>query len=213
MSIGLIGKKLGMTQVYVNDAAIAVTVIDVKDNQIVQVKTTDKDGYSAVQIGYDEKKESRLSKPALGHFKKHGAAPKYSVQEFRAAEADIPASGTVIGAEKFDVGQYVDVIGVTKGLGFAGVVKRYNFKGQPQSHGSMMHRRTGSIGCRLTPGLVWKNQKMPGRHGFDRRTVQNLKVIQSRPEDGVLLISGAIPGPKGSYVVVRPSKKKSVAKK
>jgi large subunit ribosomal protein L3 len=213
MSIGLIGKKLGMTQVYVNDAAIAVTVIDVKDNQIVQVKTTDKDGYSAVQIGYDEKKESRLSKPALGHFKKHGAAPKYSVQEFRAAEADIPASGTVIGAEKFEVGQYVDVIGVTKGLGFAGVVKRYNFKGQPQSHGSMMHRRTGSIGCRLTPGLVWKNQKMPGRHGFDRRTVQNLKVIQSRPEDGVLLISGAIPGPKGSYVVVRPSKKKSVAKK
>jgi len=213
MSIGLIGKKLGMTQVYVNDAAIAVTVIDVKDNQVVQVKTTDKDGYSAVQIGYDEKKESRLSKPALGHFKKHGAAPKYSVQEFRAAEADIPASGTVIGAEKFEVGQYVDVIGVTKGLGFAGVVKRYNFKGQPQSHGSMMHRRTGSIGCRLTPGLVWKNQKMPGRHGFDRRTVQNLKVIQSRPEDGVLLISGAIPGPKGSYVVVRPSKKKSVAKK
>ena len=213
MSIGLIGKKLGMTQVYVNDAAIAVTVIDVKDNQVVQVKTTDKDGYSAVQIGYDEKKESRLSKPALGHFKKHGAAPKYSVQEFRADEADIPASGTVIGAEKFEVGQYVDVIGVTKGLGFAGVVKRYNFKGQPQSHGSMMHRRTGSIGCRLTPGLVWKNQKMPGRHGFDRRTVQNLKVIQSRPEDGVLLISGAIPGPKGSYVVVRPSKKKSVAKK
>ena len=213
MSIGLIGKKLGMTQVYVNDAAIAVTVIDVKDNQVVQVKTTDKDGYSAVQIGYDEKKESRSSKPALGHFKKHGAAPKYSVQEFRAAEADIPASGTVIGAEKFEVGQYVDVIGVTKGLGFAGVVKRYNFKGQPQSHGSMMHRRTGSIGCRLTPGLVWKNQKMPGRHGFDRRTVQNLKVIQSRPEDGVLLISGAIPGPKGSYVVVRPSKKKSVAKK
>jgi large subunit ribosomal protein L3 len=212
MSIGLIGKKLGMTQVYVNDAAIAVTVIDVKDNQVVQVKSTDKDGYSAVQIGYDEKKESRLSKPALGHFKKHGAAPKYSVQEFRASEADIPASGTVLGAEKFEVGQYVDVIGVTKGLGFAGVVKRYNFKGQPQSHGSMMHRRTGSIGCRLTPGLVWKNQKMPGRHGFDRRTVQNLKVIQSRPEDGVLLISGAIPGPKGSYVVVRPSKKKSVAK-
>ena len=213
MSIGLIGKKLGMTQVYVNDAAIAVTVIDVKDNQVVQVKTTDKDGYSAVQIGYDEKKESRLSKPALGHFKKHSAAPKYPVQEFRAPEAELPASGTVLGAEKFEVGQYVDVIGVTKGLGFAGVVKRYNFKGQPQSHGSMMHRRTGSIGCRLTPGLVWKNQKMPGRHGFDRRTVQNLKVIQSRPEDGVLLISGAIPGPKGSYVVVRPSKKKSVAKK
>ncbi len=213
MSIGLIGKKLGMTQIYVNDAAIAVTVIDVKDNQVVQVKTADKDGYSGVQIGYDDKKESRLSKPALGHFKKHSASPKYAVQEFRAAEADIPASGTVLGAERFEVGQYVDVIGVTKGRGFSGVLKRYNFKGQPASHGSMMHRRTGSIGCRLTPGLVWKNQKMPGRHGFDQRTVQNLKVIQSRPEDGVLLISGAIPGPNGAYVVVRPSKKKSVVKK
>jgi large subunit ribosomal protein L3 len=214
MNISLIGKKIGMTQVYINDGeAVAVTVVDVRDNQIVQVKNTAKDGYSAVQVGYDEKKESRLNKPALGHFSKHKATPKYIVRESRVAEADVLESGTVIGAERFEAGAWVDVIGVTKGKGFSGVMKRYNFKGQPASHGSMMHRRTGSIGCRLTPGLVWKNQKMPGRHGFDQRTVQNLKVIQSRPEDGVLLISGAIPGPNGSYVMVRAAKKKQNAKK
>lgn len=112
----------------------------------------------------------------------------------------------------FANGQIVDVIGTTKGKGFQGVVKRYNFAGQPQTHGSMMHRRPGSIGCRLTPGLVWKNQKMPGHDGVDRRTTQNLVVVQSRPEEGLLLIKGSIPGNKGSIVVVRPGKK-AVAKK
>ena len=214
MSISLIGKKIGMTQVYINDGeAVAVTVVDVKDNQVIQVKKAATDGYNAVQLGYDEKKESRLNKPALNHFKKHKATPKYIVRESRVDEVSTIESGTVIGAEHFEAGAWVDIIGVTKGKGFSGVMKRYNFRGQPASHGSMMHRRTGSIGCRLTPGLVWKNQKMPGRHGFDQRTVQNLKVIQSRPEDGVLLISGAIPGPNGSYVMVRPAKKKQNAKK
>lgn len=214
MSIALIGKKLGMTQVYINDGeAVAVTVVDVKDNQIVQVKKTATDGYNAVQVGYDDKKEARLNKPALAHFKKHGAKPKYIVRESRVEESELLESGTVLNADLFAAGTWVDVIGTTKGKGFSGVMKRYNFRGQPASHGSMMHRRTGSIGCRLTPGLVWKNQKMPGRHGFDRRTVQNLKIVQSRPEDGVLLISGAIPGPNGSYVMVRPAKKKQDAKK
>lgn len=212
MSIGLIGKKVGMTQVYLKDgSAVAVTVIDVAGNQVVQVKNADKDGYTAVQVGYSDKKEARCSKPELQHFKKHNAAAKYVVREFR-TEGEAPEAGSTLGADKFADGEYVDVIGTTKGKGFSGVVKRYNFKGQPASHGSMMHRRTGSIGCRLTPGRVWKNQKMPGRHGFDRRTTQNLKVVQSRAEDGVLLIAGAVPGPNGSYVIVRPAIKKQTKK-
>ncbi len=211
MSLGLIGKKIGMTKVYTDKGeAIAVTVVDVSGNAIVQVKQqASKDGYSAVQVGYGEQKESRLNKPTIGHFKKHNSAPKRIVKEFRLQSDDqLPAAETKLGADLFSVGQWVDVIGTTKGKGFQGVVKRWNFAGQPQTHGSMMHRRPGSIGCRLTPGLVWKNQKMPGHDGVERVTTQNLKVVQSRPEDGLLLISGAIPGNKGSIVVVRPAKKK-----
>lgn len=211
MSLGLIGKKLGMTKVYTEKGeAIAVTVVDVSGNALIQVKqASGKDGYSAVQLGYDDQKESRVTKPLLGHFKKHGVTAKRIVKEFRlASDEQLPAADAKIDASLFSNGQWVDVIGTTKGKGFQGVVKRWNFAGQPQTHGSMMHRRPGSIGCRLTPGLVWKNQKMPGHDGVDRVTTQNLKVIQSRPEDGVLLISGAIPGNKGSIVVVRPAKKK-----
>lgn len=211
MALGLIGKKLGMTKVYTDKGeAIAVTVVDVSGNKVIQVKQkSGKDGYSAVQVGYGEQKEFRVSKPLLGHFKKHGSTPKRIVKEFRFASDDqLPAAETELKADLFAAGQWVDVIGTTKGKGFQGVVKRWNFSGQPATHGHMMHRRPGSIGCRLTPGLVWKNQKMPGHDGVERVTTQNLKVIQSRPEDGVLLISGAIPGNKGSIVVVRPAKKK-----
>ncbi len=211
MSLGLIGKKLGMTKVYTDKGeAIAVTVVDVSSNAVLQVKqTSGKDGYSAVQVGFEDQKESRLTKPQLGHFKKHGSSAKRIVKEFRlASDEQLPAADFKLDASLFSNGQWVDVIGTTKGKGFQGVVKRWNFAGQPATHGSMMHRRPGSIGCRLTPGLVWKNQKMPGHDGVDRVTTQNLKVIQSRPEDGVLLISGAIPGNKGSIVVVRPAKKK-----
>ncbi|MCW0216963.1 MAG: 50S ribosomal protein L3 [Prosthecobacter sp.] len=211
MSLGLIGKKVGMTKVYTDKGeAIAVTVVDVSGNALIQVKqASGKDGYSAVQLGYEDQKESRLTKPQLGHFKKYGVSAKRIVKEFRVTSDDqLPAADATIDASLFSAGQWVDVIGTTKGKGFQGVVKRWNFAGQPQTHGSMMHRRPGSIGCRLTPGLVWKNQKMPGHDGVDRVTTQNLKVIQSRPEDGVLLISGAIPGNKGSIVVVRPAKKK-----
>lgn len=212
MSIGLIGKKVGMTQIYGKDGrSIAVTVVEVGGNQVVQVKTAEKDGYNAVQVGFDEKRESRCTKPEIGHCKKNNATTKYILREFH-VEGEAPEAGTQLGADKFAVGDYVDVIGTTKGKGFTGVMKRYDFSGQPASHGHMMHRRTGSIGCRLTPGRVWKNQKMPGRHGHYRRTTQNLEVIQSRPEDGVLLISGAVPGPNGSYVIVRPAKKKQAKK-
>ncbi len=202
MSLGLIGKKVGMTKVYdENGVAIAVTVVDVSGNNIVQVKqAAGPDGYAAVQVGYDDQRESRMSKPRLGHFKKHGSGPKRIVREFRMTGDDqLPAGDTPLGADLFPVGAFVDVIGTTKGKGFQGAI---------MTHGSMMHRRTGSIGCRLTPGLVWKNQKMPGHDGVSRRTTQNLKVIQSRPEDGVLLISGSIPGSKGGYIIVRPAKKR-----
>jgi large subunit ribosomal protein L3 len=211
MAIGLIGKKLGMMKVYTDKGeAIAVTVVDVSGNSIIQVKQkSGKDGYSAIQVGYGDQKEFRVTKPLLGHFKKSGSAPKKVIKEFRVASDDqLPAADAKLDASLFSAGQWVDVIGTTKGKGFQGVVKRWNFSGQPATHGHMMHRRPGSIGCRLTPGLVWKNQKMPGHDGVERVTTQNLKVVQSRPEDGVLLISGAIPGNKGSIVVVRPAKKK-----
>lgn len=214
MSLGLIGKKVGMTKVYdENGVAIAVTVVDVSGNSIVQVKqAAGSDGYAAVQVGFEEVRESRVSKPRLGHFKKHGSAPKRVVREFRLSGDDqLPAGDTPLGADLFAAGSFVDVIGTTKGKGFQGVIKRHGFAGQPMTHGSMMHRRPGSIGCRLTPGLVWKNQKMPGHDGVVRRTTQNLKVIQSRPEDGVLLISGSVPGSKGSYVIIRPAKKRPAA--
>lgn len=212
MSLGLIGKKLGMTKVYTDKGeAVSVTVVDVSGNTVIQVKRSDgKDKYTAVQVGYgDQNKESRVTKPLLGHFKKHGVEkPKRIVKEFRLVNDDsLPAADAKLDASIFSNGQVVDVIGTTKGKGFQGVVKRWNFSGQPATHGHMMHRRPGSIGCRLTPGLVWKNQKMPGHDGTTRCTVQNLVVVQSRPEEGVLLIKGALPGNTGSIVVVRPGKK------
>ncbi len=209
MSLGLLGKKLGMTHIYDDKGkAVAVTVVDVSENEVTQVKNQASDGYSAVQVGCSDKRESRSNKPEIGHFKKAGVAPKYHAREFRVAEGTAPALGTKLGTEHFATGQFVDVIGITKGKGFAGVVKRYHFGGLRMTHGSMMHRRTGAIGCRLTPGRVWKNQKMPGHMGSDRRTTQNLVVVGSRPEDNIIFISGSIPGAKNSLVVIRPAKKR-----
>jgi large subunit ribosomal protein L3 len=210
MSLGLLGKKLGMTRLFDQQAGsmIPVTVIDVSGNSLLQAKTPEKDGYSAVQVGYGDQKEQRVSKPDLGRFKKAGANPKRFVQEFRfETGASLPESHP--GMDTFKEGQWVDVIGTTKGRGFQGAVKRHGFGGLRMTHGSMMHRRTGAIGCRSTPGRVWKNQKMPGQMGGERSTVQNLKIVAVRPEDGVILVSGAVPGAKGGFVTVRPAKKKT----
>ncbi len=213
MKIGLIGKKLGMTQVYTDKGeALPVTVIQVAGNQVLQVKTQEKDGYSAVQLGFDDKREKNVTSPLKGHFKKAGATPKRVLREYR-IDGEAPAAGTVFGPEVFTAGDFVDVIGESKGRGFQGVVKRYDFRGQPATHGSMMHRRTGSIGCRLTPGRVWKNQKMPGHMGTDKRTTQNLQIVQSRPDDGVILVKGCVPGHINAYVFVRPAIKKQAAAK
>ena len=210
MSIGLIGKKIGMTRIFTDKGeSIAVTVIDVSDNVILQKKTQEKDGYTAVQVGYDDQKESRMNQPLGGHFKANGSGPKRVVREFRLDSDEQLPEGTHPGVDLFEEGQWIDVIGTSKGKGFQGTMVRHNFKGQRQTHGSMMHRRTGAIGCRSTPGRVWPGQKMPGQLGNDRRTVQNLKVVKKRPEDNVILVSGAVPGAKGGYVIIRPSKKKA----
>lgn len=211
MSLGLLGKKLGMTRVY-NDKGVStpVTVIAAAGNKILQVKTADTDGYVAVQVGFDDQKPSRVGKAQTGHFAKTSSSPKKFIREFRSAVAE---AGADIPVTTFEVGQFVDVIGQSKGKGFQGVMRKHNFQGQPASHGSMMHRRTGAIGNRSTPGRVWKNVGMPGHMGDERVTVQNLQVVQVREGDGVILVSGAVPGAKGTYVIVRPAKKKSAVKK
>jgi large subunit ribosomal protein L3 len=210
MSLGLLGKKIGMTRLFDQQAGIMipVTVIDVSGNTILQSKTPETDGYTAVQVGYGDQKEQRVTKPALGIFKKAGSTPKRFIQEFRVENGvELPTEHP--GLETFTEGQWVDVIGESKGRGFQGAVKRHGFGGLKMTHGSMMHRRTGAIGCRSTPGRVWKNQKMPGHMGTTRATVQNLKIVAVRKEDGVILVSGAVPGSNGNYVTVRPAKKKS----
>ena len=209
MSLGLIGKKVGMTRVFNKEtgAMVPVTVIDVAGNTFGQVKTVEKDGYSAVQVAFDSQKESRLSRPVAGHFKKLGIEPTKLLKEFRVEEGTLPEAHP--GCDLFEEGAWVDVIGTSKGKGFQGVMRRHNFHGSPMTHGSMMHRRTGGVGACATPSRVWKGQKMPGRMGNERKTVQNLKVVQVRKDDQVILVSGPVPGARGSYVVIRPAKKKN----
>jgi large subunit ribosomal protein L3 len=209
MKIGLLGRKIGMTRVYeANGKATPVTVIEAGENTIVQIKTEEKDGYDAVQVGFDTQKESRVTKPLLGHFKKANSAPKKFVKEFRTSAGAPVDATTKIGVDQFQPGEFVDVIGRSKGKGFQGVVKKHGFAGQPAAHGSKMHRRNGAIGNRSTPGRVWRNMGMPGHLGDDRVTVQNLRIVQVRPEENVILVCGAVPGSNGSYVVLRPAKKR-----
>ncbi len=216
MSIGLLGKKLGMTRVYDEKGrATTVTVIEARGNRILQVKSKETDGYAAVQVGFGEQKPSRVPKPQAGHFAKSESTPKRFIREFRLEEGAAAPESADIPLTIFEIGQYVDVIGQSKGKGFQGVMKKHNAAGQPAAHGSMMHRRTGAIGNRSTPGRVWKNLGMPGHLGDERVTVQNLQILQIREEDGVILVDGPVPGAKGSYVVVRPAvkRKKTATKK
>jgi large subunit ribosomal protein L3 len=212
MKIGLLGRKVGMTRVYeANGKVTPVTVIEAADNTIVQIKTDETDGYSAVQVGFDTQKESRVTKPLVGHFKKANSAPKKFLREFRLTDGAAVDTATKIGLDQFQTGDFVDVIGRSKGKGFQGVVKKHGFAGQPAAHGSKTHRRNGAIGNRSTPGRIWKNMGMPGHLGDDRVTVQNLRIVQVRPDENVILVCGAVPGSNGSYVVLRPAKKKQDA--
>ncbi len=206
---GLIGKKLGMTQVYDdNGHHVPVTVIQVGPCVVLQRKITARDGYEAIQLGYLEQKEHRVSKPQLGHIKKSGTTPKRFVKEFRVTADHAAKEGDSISVDVFEGVKFVDVLGVTKGRGFQGVMKRHNMAGQPAAHGHTMHRRPGSIGMRTTPGRIFKNKRMPGHMGNVNITVQNLKVVQVRKDDHAILVYGAIPGPTGSIVVVRKAIKK-----
>ena len=212
MKIGLLGRKIGMTRVYdANGKATPVTVIDAGGNTILQIKSQKQDGYDAVQIGFDSQKESRVPKPLLGHFKKANADPKKFVREFRLPDGTQVDTDLNLSVNQFVAGEFVDVIGRSKGKGFQGVVKKHGFAGQPAAHGSKTHRRNGAVGNRSTPGRIWKNMGMPGHMGDDRVTIQNLRIAQVRPEENIILICGAVPGSNGSYVVVRPAKKKQGA--
>jgi large subunit ribosomal protein L3 len=205
MSIGLLGQKIGMTSVYdANGKMRPVTVIAAGDNVLLRRLTNERDGYSAVQVGFHTQKESRLSRASLGGFKKANVEPKKFVREFR-LEADLPEGEINLSVTQFQPGDFVDVIGRSKGKGFQGVMKKHNFAGQGAAHGSKTHRRNGAIGNRSTPGRIWKNMGMPGHLGDERVTVQNLQVMQVREEEKIILVSGAVPGSNGSYVVVRPA--------
>ena len=206
--LGLLGKKLGQTRVYTDEGVLVpVTVVLAGPNRVIQCKTVETDGYKAVQLGFEDQKESRVTKPLLGHLKKHSTTPVKRIKEFRDFSKEVKA-GDVIGATIFAKGDYVDAIGITKGRGFEGVVKRHGFRGGDMTHGAKgWHRRSGAIGQRLFPGTVMRGMKMPGHMGQVRRTTQNLEVIQVREQDNVLLVKGAIPGAKGDYVVIRESKK------
>src|SRR6266513_1165466 len=204
MSIGLLGQKIGMTSLYDEKGRLCpVTVIAAGDNVLLRRLTEQNQGYSAVQVGFGVQKESRVSRALVGEFKKAGVEPQRFVREFRLQndlQGDVNLSVT-----QFQPGDFVDVIGRSKGKGFQGVMKKHNFAGQGAAHGSKTHRRIGAVGNRSTPGRIWKNQGMPGHMGDRRVTVQNLQVMQVREAEKIILISGAVPGANGSYVIVRPA--------
>ena len=209
MSLGLVGRKVGMTRVFTDDGdAIAVTVVDVSNNRVTQIKNAESDGYSAVQVAFGKRRPSRVNKAAAGHFAKAGVEAGHVLREFRVpaeALADLKQGGTV-GADIFKVGQKVDVSGVSQGKGFAGVIKRHHFSSNRASHGnSVSHRKPGSIGQNQDPGRVFPGKRMAGHLGNANRTVQNLEIIRVDAERQLLLISGAVPGSRGGDVMVRPT--------
>ena len=211
MSLGLVGRKVGMTRIFSEDGvSIPVTVLDVSNNRVSQVKTTATDGYTAVQVAYGTRKPSRITKPVAGHLAKAGVEAALGLAEFRVA-ADAVAEfqpGSALSAEIFQAGQMVDVSGVTQGKGFAGTIKRHNFKSQRASHGnSRSHNVPGSIGQAQDPGRIFPGKRMSGHLGAVQRTVQNLEVVRVDGDRQLLLIKGAVPGPKGGDVVVCPAVK------
>ncbi|MGI6786809.1 MAG: 50S ribosomal protein L3 [Gleimia sp.] len=205
----LLGRKLGMTQAWDNDGKVVpLTVVQVGTNVVTQVRTEETGGYSAAQIGFGEIDARRITKPLAGHFEKAGVAPRRHLVEVRTSDADSYEVGQELTADVFEAGDKVDVSGNTKGKGFAGVMKRHGFAGGKASHGAhKVHRKPGSIGGAATPGRVFKGQRMAGRMGNVRRTIQNQTVFAVDQEKGLLLIRGAIPGPKNSVVLVRSSVK------
>ncbi|MBI5329876.1 MAG: 50S ribosomal protein L3 [Betaproteobacteria bacterium] len=211
MSLGLVGRKIGMTRIFTEDGvSVPVTVLDVSNNRVSQVKTTGTDGYTALQVAYGSRKPSRLTKAVTGHLAKGGVDAAAGMTEFHVS-ADIAAQyqpGVKIAVEIFQAGQMVDVSGVTQGKGFAGTIKRHHFKSQRATHGnSRSHNVPGSIGQAQDPGRIFPGKRMSGHLGAVNRTVQNLEVVRVDSERGLLLVKGAVPGSKGGDVVVRPAVK------
>ncbi|HNS78586.1 MAG TPA: 50S ribosomal protein L3, partial [Syntrophorhabdus sp.] len=213
MGLGLLGKKLGMTQIFDDHGnAVPVTVIKTGPCKVIQKKTSLKEGYDALQLGFEEvQKIGRVNKPMTGHFKKASAAPVKFLKEFRVTPEDVNEReiGSEITVDIFEPGEFVDVTGTSKGKGFAGVIRRHGFKGQPASRGTHeFFRHGGAIGQNMTPGRTFKGTKMPGHMGNRRVTVQSLKIVDVRGDTNILLVEGAIPGPTNGYVIVKKAVKK-----
>ncbi len=211
MTLGLVGRKVGMTRIFTDDgAAVPVTVLDVANNRVTQIKTPATDGYSAVQVTYGKRRASRVTKPQAGHFAKAGVEGGELLREFPVAPEALASLkvGETISVETFKVGELVDVTGTTKGRGFSGVIRRHHFSSNRASHGnSRSHNSPGSIGMAQDPGRVFPGKRMAGQHGNATRTVQTLKVVRVDVERGLLLVKGCVPGADGGHIIVRPSVK------
>jgi large subunit ribosomal protein L3 len=211
MKLGLVGRKIGMTRVFTDDgSAVPVTVLDVGNNRVTQIKTPDTDGYAAVQVTFGKRRASRVAKPQAGHLAKAGVEAGTLLREFPVAPdalADLQV-GATLGVDTFSVGQLVDVTGTTKGRGFSGVIRRHNFSSNRASHGnSRSHNTPGSIGMAQDPGRVFPGKRMAGQYGNVTRTVQTLTVVRVDAERGLLLVKGSVPGADGSHIIVRPAAK------
>ncbi len=209
---GILGKKIGMTQVFEEDGTrIPVTVLEVGPCLVQGVKAADKDGYSAVQLGYGDTKERRLNKPQRVHIKAKGLKPKKFVREIRCSETPAVKVGDEITSRIFQKGDFLDIAGVSKGKGFQGGMKRHGWSGGSATHGSMSHRAPGSIGASAYPSRVFKGHGMPGQMGSRRTTVQNLEIIDVNPDNNTIAVKGAVPGASGTYLIVRYARKKPLA--
>ena len=209
MTKGLIGKKLGMTQVFSDEGiSVPVTVIEVEPSVVIQKKTKETDGYEALQLGYGRIKQKSVTKALQGHFRKADKGLFRILREFR-MDIEGYETGQEMKAEVFEPGDYVDIVGTTKGKGFAGVVKRHGFRGGRSTHGSMFHRAPGSIGASADPSRVFKGTRLPGHMGSERKTVQNLQVWAVRPDLNVILVKGAVPGSKNGFLLIKQAIKKS----
>ena len=200
---GLMGKKLGMMGYFTPDGQhIPVTVIEAGPCVVTQIKTAAKEGYNALQLGFGNRKESRINKPLKGHYKKSGGGNFAVTREFAVENPEEYSLGQMISLDIFEVGERVDIVGYTKGRGFSGVIKRHGFHRGPMTHGSRNIRRPGSIGCSAWPARVTKGKKMPGQYGNERKTSSNLKIVDIRPEENLLLVRGAIPGFKTGLIAI-----------
>ena len=210
MSKGLIGKKIGMTQIFDEKGMVVpVTVIEAGPCVVSQVKTVETDGYNAVQLGFGEIKSNKVNKPMAGHFAKANVEAKKHLREFRADDVQNVKVGDEVKVDTFEQGDKVDVQGISKGKGFQGVIKRHGQHRGPMGHGSMYHRRPGSMGATSTPGRVFKGKKLPGHMGVQKITIQNLEVVKVDMDKNVLLVKGSVPGPKGAILKIKSSVKMS----